>query len=60
VTAPTRTPARRLLATYPSQIWWQGPPERASGVQVQQGVAGTTDSRPWAITADKPQGGGGS
>ena len=67
MTTPTRTPARRLLATYPTQIeaataaiWWQGPPERAKGVQVQQGVPGTTDARPWAITADKPKTGGGS
>jgi hypothetical protein len=67
MTAAAKTPTRRTLATYPSQIeaataaiWWQGPPERAKGVQVQQGVPGTTDTRPWGVTADKARAGGGS
>lgn len=66
MTAPTTT-RRRLLATYQTQaeaanaaIWWKGPPERAKGVAVESGVKGTTDLRPWAVTADKGSAGGGS
>lgn len=65
MTAPAKTPARRLLATYPTRleaavgaIWWAGPPERAQGVKVEQGVRGTTSERPFGVTADKSGGGG--
>lgn len=67
VTAPATTKPRRLLATYPTQaeaaaaaIWWKGPPERAKGVAVESGVKGTTDLRPWGVTAEKASAGGGS
>jgi len=67
VTAPAKTPIRRLLATYPTKpeaaaaaIWWAGPPEHASGVQVTEGGKGTSPERPFAVTADKTTAGGGS
>lgn len=41
MTTPAKTPARRLLATYPTLVeaaagatWWAGPPEKAKGVRV--------------------------
>jgi len=67
MSAETKAPARRLLATYRTQpeaaaaaVWWAGPPERASGVQVAEGGKGTTPERPWAVTADKTSAGGGA
>lgn len=64
MTAPAKTPARRLLATYQTQveaaaaaIWWKGPPENAKGVAVEEGCKGTDADRPFGVTANKSGGG---
>jgi hypothetical protein len=51
---------RRLLAIHPDQasairaaFGEQGWMKRYDGVEVEHGVKGTTEDRPWAVTAER-------
>jgi hypothetical protein len=63
MTAPAKAPARRLLATYPTEAeavaraaYWKRMEGEDADVQVEWGVKGTTPDRPWAVTAAKTGG----
>lgn len=65
MTAPAKTPARRLLATYPTHaeaanaaVLWQRMEHADADVAVEHRCRGTTAERPWGVTANR--GGGGS
>ena len=67
MSAETKAPARRLLATYRTRpeaafgaIYWRNTEPTDADVQVELGVLGTTPERPWAVTAIKTRPGGGS
>jgi hypothetical protein len=64
MSAPAKTPARRLLAIYPTRveaafgaIYWRNTEPRGADIQIETGVKGTTAERPWAVTAARSGGG---
>lgn len=63
MTASAKAPARRLLATYPTEVdavsaavFWSRTEGEAADVQVSEGGKGTTAEQPWAVTAAKTGG----
>jgi len=61
MSSATKTPARRLLAVYPTKveaafgaIYWRNTEGAAADIQVELGVLGTTTERPWGVTAARP------
>lgn len=63
MTAPAKTPTRRLLAHYPTEAqaliakpFWKRLEGDDADVQVEEGCRGTTDDRPWGVTANKSGG----
>jgi hypothetical protein len=64
MSAPAKTPTRRLLAIYPTRveaafgaIYWRNTEGEGADIQVEVGVKGTTAERPWGVTAAKSGGG---
>ena len=60
MSAETKAPARRLLATYRTQpeaafgaIYWRNTEPADADIQVEAGVKGTTAERPWGVTASR-------
>lgn len=63
MTAPAKIPARRLVAKHRTyghakaavDGYWKAALGEDADVRVEHGVPGTTDDRPWGITAARSQ-----
>jgi hypothetical protein len=65
MTAPAKAPARRLLATYATEVealaradYWTRMEGKGADVQVEPVCNPTTPDQPWGVTAAKTTGGG--